>query len=59
MPYEMYRDDSAKREWRWRYKIRSDIIGVSSEGYTHKRGCERSIEIMKESTEAEVIEVED
>ncbi len=55
--YTMYRDN--RREWRWRFKATNgNTIGVSSEGYVDRRDCRRSVEIMKESTDAPV-EVEE
>ena len=55
--YEMYED--AANEWRWRYRSSNgNIIGMSSEGYTTKGACERSIEIMQESADAPVVVVD-
>ena len=58
MRYEVYRDDSAKREWRWRFiATNGRTIAVSSEGYANKSGCLNGIRLMKESADAPIIEV--
>lgn len=55
--YEIYKDNLD--EWRWRYRVTNrNIIGVSSEGYVNKQDCIRSIEIMKESQDSPIVEVE-
>ena len=60
MRYEYYRDDSEKREWRWRFKAglnNREIIAVSSEGYVNKADCLHGIELVKGSADASVEEV--
>ena len=58
MRYEVYRDESAKREWRWRFiSSNGKTIAVSSEGYSSKASCLNGIRLMKESADAPVVEV--
>ena len=57
MRYEYYRDESEKREWRWRFIANHNIIAVSSEGYVNKADCLRGIELVKGSADAPVEEV--
>lgn len=55
MLFAIYPD--SKKEWRWR--LRADngkIIAVSSEGYTNKSDCRHAIELVKQSSNATVIE---
>jgi uncharacterized protein YegP (UPF0339 family) len=45
----MYKDN--KNEWRWvYYAANAEEIGVSSEGYTSKDNCLKSVNIMKASS---------
>ena len=45
-------------DWYWRYRVANgNQISRSSEGYQNERDCERSIEIMKESSDSPVINV--
>ncbi|MFC3317897.1 YegP family protein [Rhizobium rosettiformans] len=49
----MYKDN--RGEWRWTYHASNgEPISVSSEGYVKRSDCERSIEIMKASTNSPV-----
>lgn len=51
--YWMYKDN--RGEWRWSYQASNHLtIAVSSEGYTRRADCERSIEIMKGSSNSPV-----
>ncbi|THV37306.1 YegP family protein [Rhizobium rosettiformans] len=51
--YWMYKDN--RGEWRWTYHASNgEPISVSSEGYVKRSDCERSIEIMKASTNSPV-----
>ena len=51
--YWMYKDN--RGEWRWTYDaVNGKTISVSSEGYHNRSDCERSIEIMKESSNSPV-----
>lgn len=34
---EIYQD--SKDEWRWRIKVRSEIIAASTEGYKNRKDC--------------------
>jgi uncharacterized protein YegP (UPF0339 family) len=53
--YWMYRDN--KNEWRWiYYGDNGEEIGVSSESYTTKANCQRSVQIMKASSNSTVYE---
>lgn len=55
MVYVMYRD--AKNEWRWRlFSANNKIIAVSSEGYVNKADCRHSIDLVKSSTGAAIVE---
>ena len=58
MKYEMYRDDSIKREWRWRLRAANgNIIAVSGEGYANKGDCRDIIDSVKASADAPIKEV--
>lgn len=47
--YWMYKDN--RGEWRWTYEASNGkTIAVSSESYVRRADCERSIEIMKSSS---------
>jgi uncharacterized protein YegP (UPF0339 family) len=50
--YTKYRD--ASRQWRWRYETNFRVIAVSSEAYVNEADCDRSIEIMKNSSNSPV-----
>jgi len=51
--YWIYRDN--RNEWRWSYDSSNGrTIAVSSESYVRKSDCERSIEIMKASSQSPV-----
>ncbi len=51
--YWMYKDN--RNEWRWSYEaVNGKTIAVSSESYIKRTDCERSIEIMKGSTNSPV-----
>ena len=51
--YWMYKD--TRNEWRWTYEaVNGKTIAVSSEGYIKRSDCERSIEIMKASSNSPV-----
>lgn len=53
MYFQMYQD--ARYEWRWRLNAGNhETIAVSSEGYTTKTSCERSIALVKQSYNAPV-----
>ena len=42
---------NSKKEWYWTYEASNGkTIARSSEGYVAKRDCERSVEILKESS---------
>jgi len=57
--FEIYLDNSAKSEWRWRLKAdNGKIIAVSGEGYSNKADCEESIRLVKHLVpDAQVVEV--
>jgi uncharacterized protein YegP (UPF0339 family) len=47
--YWMRKDNAG--QWRWTYHaVNGEAIAVSSESYINRADCERSIEIMKNST---------
>lgn len=55
--FEVYQD--AKEEYRWRLKAANgQVVAVSSEGYTAKAGCEKSLALAKKVGKAPVEEVE-
>ena len=56
MKYEMYRDDSIKREWRWRLRATNGNIIASGEGYANKGDCRDIIDSVKGSADAPVEE---
>lgn len=48
MKFEIYRDRSKKREYRWRLKAKNGRkIANSGEGYRRKRDCERMIDLIR------------
>lgn len=53
--YEEYKDKAG--EWRWRYTKNYNIIGNSSESYKNYADVERSVEIMKGSSDSPVIKI--
>lgn len=57
--FEYYQDAGKNNEWRWRFKAgNSEIIAMSSEGYTNEDDCKHSIEIIKkESPYAQIYKV--
>ena len=56
--FQIYKDNAG--EWRWRYRSANHkIIGVSSEGYTTKYGCQNSVGIMRKCHDAPVHEGSD
>jgi uncharacterized protein YegP (UPF0339 family) len=51
--YWMYKDN--RGEWRWKYDASNyETIAVSSEGYKNRRDCDRSITIMKGSSDSPI-----
>ncbi len=51
--YWMYKD--SRGEWRWTYEAsNAKTIAVSSEGYVKRSDCERSIEIMRSSSNSPI-----
>jgi uncharacterized protein len=51
--YWMYKDNQGL--WRWKYDASNyKTISVSSESYHNRKDCERSIEIMKQSSNSAV-----
>ena len=57
MKYEVYKD--ARDEWRWRLRSDNnvDIIAVPGEGYVNKSDCLHGIDLVKGSSDAEVVEM--
>jgi uncharacterized protein YegP (UPF0339 family) len=46
---------NTRGEWYWTYEaINGETIAKSSEGYNAKKDCERSVEIMRESSSSQV-----
>lgn len=57
MKFELYTDKAG--EWRWRLKhSNGNILATTSEGYSSKASALKCIENVKNSGEAEVVEVE-
>ncbi len=53
LKFETYQDE--KMLYRWRLKAANgNILAVSSQGYKGKEDCERGIELIKESSKAEI-----
>jgi len=61
MEFEMYRDKSPEREWRWRLRAANnkDIIATSGEGYVNRSSCEHGIGLVKQCADAPVRVLED
>ena len=59
MWFEIYRDKSPSREWRWQLKSRNGkIIAVPGEGFVTKNACLHNIQLVKQSTNAPVYDVD-
>ena len=57
MKYEIYQDESADREWRWRLLASNGRnIANGGQGYSNKADCLRGIELVKSSADAPVVE---
>ena len=58
----MYRDKSAKREWRWRLiadDVKKSNIANSGEGYGNKADCLNGLNAVKRGApDAEVVETD-
>ena len=53
--YVMKQDN--RDEWRWKYVASNgETIAVSSEGYKNKTDCRHSINLVKQSKDAAVVE---
>jgi uncharacterized protein len=53
MYFVKYQDN--KKEWRWTYyAANNEEIAVSSEGYVREEACDRSIALVKQSSNAPV-----
>ena len=54
--FEIYLD--TKGEFRWRFKSDGNYktIAVSSEGYTYKSDCQRSVEIVRKQASSATVE---
>ena len=58
MRYEVYKD--GRGEWRWRLRAANhEIIATSGEGYKNKADCLHGIELVKDSADAPVVEVDE
>jgi uncharacterized protein YegP (UPF0339 family) len=57
--FELYRDKSQTKEFRWRLIARNGEIVSSGEGYTTKKECEEGIEVVRNDSQvAPVIELD-
>ncbi|MBM4067892.1 MAG: DUF1508 domain-containing protein [Planctomycetes bacterium] len=55
--FELYQD--AKEEYRWRLKAANgQVVAVSSQGYSTKAGCEKSLTLVRKAGKAPLEEVE-
>jgi len=55
MRFEIYREDSPERDWRWRLvAVSGKNIAGSSTGYPERADCETSVELVKRSSGAPV-----
>ena len=55
MAYYIYKDSAS--EWRWRLKAANgNIIADSGEGYRNRQDCLAGIQLVKESTQAPVLD---
>lgn len=56
MRFEVYRDASG--EWRWRLRVQNgNVIAESGEGYLRREDCERGIELVRRSGEADLVDM--
>ncbi|MDP4024422.1 DUF1508 domain-containing protein [Methylobacterium sp. NEAU 140] len=56
MRFELYRD--AGGQWRWRLRARNgEVVAESGEGYARREDCEHGIALVRQSTEARVIDM--
>ena len=56
MRFELYRD--AKGEWRWRLRARNgEVIADCGEGYVRREDCEHGIALVRQSTEARIVDM--
>ena len=57
MTYHIYKDRAS--EWRWRLKASNGkIIADSGEGYRNRQDCLAGIQLVKESTQAPILEAQ-
>ena len=55
MRFEIYRDKSPAREWRWRlWSDNNRKIATSGEGYKRERDCRHGINLVKGAADAPV-----
>ena len=60
MWFEIYPD--VEKKWRWRLRTGrnvDDIIADSGQGYDRKRDCEHAIQLVQQSTHAQVRQVDE
>lgn len=56
MRFEMYQDDSAKHEWRWRlWSANNRIIANSGEGYHNEQDCRHAIDLIRGTINVPVV----
>ncbi|MCB9096081.1 MAG: DUF1508 domain-containing protein [Ignavibacteriales bacterium] len=56
MYFELYQDN--QKLWRWRLKASNHEIIAHGEGYKNRSDCIHAIDLIKSSTFAEIIEVQ-
>jgi len=56
MRFELYRDSAG--EWRWRLRARNgEVVAESGEGYKRREDCEHGINLVRQSTEAKIVDM--
>lgn len=56
MRFELYRDAGA--EWRWRLRHQNgQVLAESGEGYKRREDCEHGIALVKQSTQATIVDM--
>lgn len=56
MRFEIYRGHD--QDWRWRLRATNgNVVADSAEGYRHRGDCERGIAIVKDCTDAPVVDM--
>ena len=56
MTYFIYKDSAG--EYRWRLRNSTEIIATSHDGHTYRFQCVDEIEIVKQSQDADIVDVD-